>query len=82
MDKNRLINQLNDLAEKEDNPFKKRAYLNAGRIIREMGKEEFKKREGFKDIEGIGEAINKKILQFKETGFIEKWRDLFEADSQ
>jgi len=79
MDKKQLVKQLNDLAEEEDNPFKKRAYNNAGKIIAGMGEEEFIKRDNFKDIDGIGDAINKKIHQFKETGFIEKWEKLFDA---
>jgi DNA polymerase (family 10) len=76
MDKTNLINQLNDLADRETNPFKKRAYSRAARIIADMNEEEFGKRDNFRDIDGIGEAINKKILQFKESGFIEKWKEL------
>ncbi len=80
MDKKDLIKQLNDLAERETNPFKKRAYFKAGQTIADMDEEEFNSRTQFKDIEGIGDAINKKILQFKETGFVEKWKDLFGAN--
>lgn len=76
MIKKNLINQFNDLAEKESHPFKKRAYVKAAQIITEMSEEEFRSRNNFKDIEGIGDAINKKILQFKQTGFIEKWKEL------
>lgn len=81
MNKKDLVKQLNGLAEWETNPFKKRAYSKASRIIADMGEEEFKGRDNFKDIDGIGEAIDKKILQFKETGFIEKWRELFGGNS-
>jgi DNA polymerase/3'-5' exonuclease PolX len=77
MNKKDLIKQLNDLAEWETNPFKKRAYLKAGQMIADMDEAEFNSRTHFKDIEGIGDALNKKILQFKETGFVEKWKDLF-----
>ncbi len=77
MNKEALVKQLNDLAGRETHPFKKRSYLKAGQIIADMAREEFLCREDFKDIEGIGEAINKKILQFKQTGFIEKWKELF-----
>jgi len=80
MNKKDLIKQLNDLAEWETNPFKKRAYFKAGQMIGDMDEEEFNSRIHFKDIEGIGDAINKKILQFKETGFVEKWKDLFGAN--
>ena len=76
MDKKKLILQLNDLAESETHTFKKRAYAKASQLVAEMSEEEFQTRNHFKDIEGIGEAINKKILQFKETGFIEKWKEL------
>jgi len=75
MNKENLIKQLNELGEQESHPFKKRAYIKAGEIIAVMSEEEFSGRDNFKDIEGIGEAINKKILQFKETGFIEKWKE-------
>ncbi|UCH96177.1 MAG: hypothetical protein JSV88_04785 [Candidatus Aminicenantes bacterium] len=76
MNKSNLVKQFNDLAEAETHPFKKRAYIKAGEIIADMREEEFSRRDNFKDIEGIGDAINKKILQFKETGFIEKWKEL------
>lgn len=76
MDKNDLINQLNDLGKYEKNQFKKIAYFKASRIINEMPEEEFNMRENFIDIKGIGEAINKKIIQFKQTGFIEKWKNI------
>lgn len=75
--KSNLVKQLNDLGEWEKNPFKKRAYFKAAQLIEAMPGEEFQQREDFKDIEGIGDAINKKILQFKETGFVEKWKELF-----
>jgi DNA polymerase/3'-5' exonuclease PolX len=77
MNKKNLIKQFNDLGEGESHPFKKRAYMKAAQIIAEMSEEEFAGRDNFKDIEGIGDAINKKILQFKETGFIEKWKELY-----
>lgn len=76
MNKKNLIQQFNDLGQGETHPFKKRAYIKAGEIIADMSEEEFARRDNFKDIEGIGDAINKKILQFKETGFIEKWKEL------
>jgi DNA polymerase/3'-5' exonuclease PolX len=77
VDKLKLIQQLNDLAENETHPFKKRAYVKAGQQIADMNEEEFQTRAHFDDLEGIGKAIDKKILQFKETGFIEKWKTLF-----
>jgi len=75
--KNNLVKQLNDLGEWEENPFKKRAYIKAGQLIESMAEEEFFQRDNFKDLDGIGDAINKKIRQFKETGFVEKWKELF-----
>jgi DNA polymerase/3'-5' exonuclease PolX len=80
MNKKDLVKQLNDLAEWETNPFKKRAYFKAGQRIADMEEAEFNSRTHFEDIEGIGDAINKKILQFKETGFVKKWNDLFGAN--
>jgi len=76
MEKHNLVSQLKDLADEETNPFKKRAYLNASRIITEMEIIEFSNRNDFKDIPGIGEAINKKIMQFKESGYIKKWKEI------
>ena len=78
LNKKNLIKQLKDLADWESNSFIRRAYFKASRIIDEMGEEEFYIRNNFKDIEGIGDAINKKILQFKDSGFIEKWKKLSE----
>lgn len=74
-----LIKQLKDLSEWETHPFKKRAYLKAVEIFEQMEKAEFNTRKNFKDIEGIGDAINKKILQFKETGYIKKWKETRET---
>lgn len=68
---------MNDLGEWEENPFKKRAYFKAGQLIEGMVEEEFFQRDNFKDLEGIGDAINKKILEFKATGFVEKWKEIF-----
>ena len=75
-----LTKQLNDLSEWETNPFKKRAYLKAAEIFEQMEEEEFNTRKNFKNIEGIGDAINKKIMQFKETGFITKWKEIQEDE--
>ena len=80
MKKKNLIQQFNDLADEETNPFKKRAYSKAGQKIADMSEEEFDRRDNFKDIDGIGDAINKKILQFKATGFIEKWKELHQSE--
>ena len=77
VDKQDLVKQLNDLGEWEGNPFKKRAYFKAGQLIEGMEEGEFSRRENFKDLEGIGDAINKKILEFKATGFVAKWKELF-----
>jgi DNA polymerase/3'-5' exonuclease PolX len=76
MKKSDLSRQLNDLGEWEENPFKKRAYIKAAAIIADMDEDEFTARTDFRDIDGIGEALNQKILQFKQTGTIEKWQQL------
>ena len=52
MDKRELAKQLDDLAQWETNPFKKRAYSKAGQIISDMGEEAFSSRNDFKDIDG------------------------------
>ena len=78
LNKKELIQQLKDLGDWETNPFIRRSYFKASRIVAEMGEEEFYIRNNFRDIQGIGEALNKKILEFKETGFIEKWKKLSE----
>lgn len=76
MVKKNIFEQFKDLAEWETNPFKKRAYENAAQIISEMTDNMFFIRNDYRDIPGIGDAINEKILQFKQTGFIKKWKDL------
>ena len=78
MNKNILAGQLNDLGKYEKDRFKKISYFNAARIIEMIRDVEFENRTDFTDIKGIGEAINKKIMQFKKTGFIEKWKALKE----
>jgi DNA polymerase/3'-5' exonuclease PolX len=76
MTKHKLSRQLNDLGKWEENPFKKRAYTRAAAIIADMPEDEFTARTDFRDIDGIGEALNQKILQFKQTGTIQKWQQL------
>jgi len=78
MDKNDLIKQLNDLGNVESHKFKKVSYFNAARIIDKIDNNDFEVKNNFKDIKGIGDAINKKILEFKETGYINKWKKLKE----
>jgi DNA polymerase/3'-5' exonuclease PolX len=73
-----IVTQLFELSEWETNPFKKRAYLRASQIISGMKENEFYGRENYLDIPGIGQAINDKILQFKSSGEIKKWRELSE----
>jgi DNA polymerase/3'-5' exonuclease PolX len=76
MNKEQLVDQFNDLGKHENNKFKKISYFNAARIIKNMNEDEFNNRTSFVDIKGIGKIINEKIMQFKNTGFIEKWKKL------
>jgi DNA polymerase (family 10) len=55
---------------KGENPFKSRAYANAANTIEEMGDEFLKEFENgnIGKIKGFGEALQKKVMEFAETG--------------
>lgn len=69
-----LIKILKNIAKllelKGENPFKAKAYLNAADIINEqnINIEDTVKNNKLKDIKGFGEALQKKISEFVETG--------------
>lgn len=71
-----VINILEEIAYLEPNQFKSRAYLTAIGSLKGKGEESFIRRNHYKDIPGIGSSIEKKLLEFKETGTIEKLHKL------
>lgn len=72
-----LVAQFNELASlTSDDFYRSRSYKNAAFIISEMPSDEFISRTDFMDIYGIGNGINNKILEFKETGVIAKLQTL------
>lgn len=71
-----VISILEEIAYLEPNQFKSRAYLTAIGSLKGKGEESFIRRNHYKDIPGIGSSIEKKLLEFKETGTIEKLHKL------
>jgi DNA polymerase (family 10) len=62
---------------KGENPFKVRAYERAARVLMELDDlEKIIKEKRLKEIEGIGEAISKKIEEYYETGKISYHEEL------
>ena len=61
-----------------ENPFKSRAYRNAARNLEKLGTEfnELVKLDKLSEIEGIGEAINKKINELAQTGRLNYYETL------
>jgi len=71
----RAFETLADLLEfKGENPFKLRAYRKAAQVIRDQTEDlAVLAREGrLRDLPGIGEGIAKKIVQYLETGTMDK----------
>ena len=61
-----------------ENPFKSRAYQNAARNLEKLDTDfnELVQRDKLSEIEGIGEAINKKIKELVETGGLNYYETL------
>lgn len=61
-----------------ENPFKSRAYQNAARNLEKLDIDfnDLVKQNRLSEIEGIGEAINKKIIELMETGKLEYYETL------
>jgi DNA polymerase (family X) len=61
-----------------ENPFKSRAYQNAARNLEKLDSDfnELVKQNRLSEIEGIGEAINKKITELMQTGKLEYYENL------
>lgn len=74
--KSNLIELLLELAYLEPNTWKSRAYRNTASILGQMADTEFQSRSKFKNIPGIGEGIEKKILEYKSTGGLSKLTEL------
>src|SRR6266481_8341358 len=76
-----LVNIATLLELKGENPFKTRAYINGARALEEMSESLDKviaeKRLG--EIEGIGESIQKKILELVTTGKLAYYEELSAA---
>ena len=73
-----LVNIATLLELKGENPFKTRAYINGARALEEMS-ESFDKviaEKRLGEIEGIGESIQKKILELVDTGKLAYYEEL------
>lgn len=65
--KNKLVESLYEMSTLSPDQFKSRAYNNAARTISAMQESEYNERKTFLDIKGIGQSINSKILEFRQT---------------
>ncbi|OGP88418.1 MAG: histidinol-phosphatase [Deltaproteobacteria bacterium RBG_19FT_COMBO_43_11] len=61
-----------------ENPFKSRAYQNAARNLEKINTDfyELVEQNRLSEIEGVGEAINKKIMELMQRGKLEYYEDL------
>ena len=61
-----------------ENPFKSRAYQNAARNLekRDTDFNDLAKKNRLSEIEGIGEAISKKLIELMKTGKLEYYEKL------
>src|SRR4030066_660296 len=61
-----------------ENPFKSRAYQNAARNLEKLDTDfnDLVKQNRLSEIEGVGEAINKKIMELMQRGKLEYYEDL------
>ena len=66
----RILNNIADILEIQEVPFKPRAYRNAARAIESLSEdiEELYKRGELEKIPGVGEHIAKKIEEIIKTG--------------
>ncbi len=73
-----LLDEIAALLEiKGENLFKTRAYYNAAKVLAGVDNlEEMIKEKRLREIRGIGEAISKKIEEYRETGKMEYYEDL------
>ena len=73
-----LLNEIADLLEIQDVPFKPRAYRKAAFVIDGLSEdiEEIWKKGKLDDVPGVGEALTKKISEFLEKGKLEYYEKL------
>jgi len=76
-----ILNKIADLLEMKDVDYKPRAYRNAAQSIENLGVdiEQLYRQNKLRDISGVGRALEKKIVEFLETGRIHKLEELQEA---
>jgi len=75
-----ILEEIGTLLEiKGENPFKTKAYYNAAKTLSVIDNlDDIIKNKRLKDIKGIGEAISKKIEEYRETGRIAYYEALKE----
>ncbi len=75
-----MFNEIADLLELKGVDFKPRAYRKAARKIESMKKDisDYYEEDSIKDIEGVGDAMEKKIKEIIETGSLEYLDELHE----
>lgn len=75
--KSQLVSVFEEMAFLEsDNEFKSRAYKRCAGILKSMDFQTFIDTLDFRSIKGIGDGLNDKILEFKETGRVAKLDEL------
>lgn len=65
--KDKLVESLYEMSTLSGDQFKSRAYNNAARTIAVMEENEYNSRKTFLDLRGIGQSINSKILEFRQS---------------
>ena len=65
--KEKLVESLYEMSTLSPDQFKSRAYNNAARTLAVMSEDEYNNRKTFLDVKGIGQSINSKILEFRQS---------------
>src|SRR6516225_8816270 len=82
MDKEQIAQAFNNIATllelKGENPFKSRAYLNAARAVEGLNEplDKLLAEERLGELKGIGESIQKKIVELMTTGRLAYYEEL------
>ena len=73
-----LLYEIADFLEMQDEEYKPRAYRNAARSIEALSEdiEEVQDRSDLQEIDGIGESIADKIVEYLETGELDYYQEL------
>jgi len=77
-----LFDELADVLEyRGDNPFKLRAYRKAAQVLRDLKQSVtvLAAQGGLRDLPGVGAAIARKIVEYIETGRIERYEEARKA---